>query len=296
MESVTKCPVCQATGFEVAFDAIDHTVSHESFSVQRCTTCGFLSTTPRPDQAHIGRYYISQAYISHVEKPVGLKDTIYHHIRRNAIRSKQALIAKYKPKGRVLDIGCGTGDFLAYMQSKGYAVQGIEVSANARQIALSKGVEVLSDLNQVPQTPIWDVVTLWHVLEHVPDPREVLLQIQARIAPGGLLVIAVPDNESWDCHHYGTRWAAWDVPRHLFHFRRKDVGSLLKSCGFELLETRNMWFDAPYVSMLSEKYGGAGPVGSFVKGTIIGSWSNLISLLRNRPTSSSLYIAKTSRG
>ena len=292
METITACFVCQGKEFSPALEAIDHTVSREPFFIQRCIGCGFHFTSPRPTKEHIGKYYLSQDYISHVEKPSGFKDQIYHIIRRKAIRGKHALISKYKPSGAALDIGCGTGDFLAYMQSKGYSAQGVEVSAGARQIATAKGVAVYPELNRVPPTPTLDVVTLWHVLEHVPDPRETLMQILSRMLNGGLLVIAVPDRESRDCQHYGTLWAAWDVPRHLSHFRRKDIGQLLKLSGFELLETRKMWFDAPYVSMLSEKYHGAGPLGSFIKGALFGLWSNLVSALGNKPTSSSLYIAQ----
>lgn len=296
MEQVQSCPLCGAAEHRMALTAEDHTVSHESFTVQQCEACGFHFTSPRPRQAAIGQYYRSANYISHAAKAQGFKDRIYHAVRHRAIRNKHALIAKHQPTGRALDVGCGTGDFLSYLQSQGYSTVGVEVSPEARTIALGKGVQVLPTLEEVPCEPTFQVITLWHVLEHVPDPRRTLEQLLERLVPGGLLVVAVPDHASWDCTHYGAKWAAWDVPRHLSHFRRKDVKQLYREIGIELIAVRHMWFDAPYVSMLSEQYQGAGPLSSLVKGAAFGLWSNAVALLGNRPTSSTLYLAKKPEG
>ncbi len=292
METVDHCPVCGSSESSVALSAEDHTVSHTAFTIQRCGTCGFQYTSPRPQQDRIGEYYLSESYISHAEKATGLKDRIYHWVRKRAIRNKHKLIAHYQPTGSALDVGCGTGDFLTYLVAQGYSAQGVEVSPDAHKIAANKGVSVASQLADIPAQGQFNVISLWHVLEHVADPRETLKQLFERCSKGGLLVIAVPDNESWDCQHYGPKWAAWDVPRHLSHFRQQDVHKLLKETGFEILETKPMYFDAPYVSMLSEQYLGTGPVGSLVKGTVWGLWSNVLSLVSKRPTSSSLFLAR----
>jgi len=292
METVDHCPVCGSPNSSVALTAEDHTVSHTVFSIRRCADCGFQFTSPRPKQDRIGEYYLSENYISHAEKPTGPKDRIYHWVRKRAIRNKHKLIARFQPAGMALDVGCGTGNFLAYLATKGYSAQGVEVSPEARKIAASKGVPVFPQLTDIPAVAQFNVISLWHVLEHVADPRETLNQLFEKCSKGGLLVIAVPDNESWDCQHYGPKWAAWDVPRHLSHFRQQDVHKLLKEAGFEPLETKPMWFDAPYVSMLSEQYLGAGPVGSMVKGAAWGLWSNMVSLVSNSPSSSSLFLAK----
>lgn len=292
METVDHCPVCGSPNSSVALTAEDHTVSRTVFSIRRCADCGFQFTSPRPKQDRIGEYYLSENYISHAEKPTGPKDRIYHWVRKRAIRNKHKLIARFQPAGMALDVGCGTGNFLAYLATKGYSAQGVEVSPEARKIATSKGVSVSPQLTDIPAQAQFNAISLWHVLEHVPEPRETLKQLFERCSKGGLLVIAVPDNESWDCQHYGPKWAAWDVPRHLSHFRQQDVHKLLKDVGFEVLETRPMWFDAPYVSMLSEQYLGAGPVGSMVKGAAWGLWSNMVSLVSNCPSSSSLFLAK----
>jgi 2-polyprenyl-3-methyl-5-hydroxy-6-metoxy-1,4-benzoquinol methylase len=292
MEQVANCPVCESPDIRASFFAEDHTVSHESFTIQRCVACGFQFTSPRPRQDEIATYYQSENYISHVEKAHGFKDRIYHAVRNRAIRSKYKLIAQYQPQGRALDVGCGTGDFLAYLHARGYAAKGVEVSPAARNIAAAKGVAVHASLDDLPRTSAFEVITLWHVLEHVADPRLTLDQLHDLLMPGGLLVVAVPDNESWDCRYYGERWAAWDVPRHLSHFRRKDLRRLIASARLELASIRKMWFDAPYVAMLSEQYRGNGPILSFLKGACLGTWSNMISLVGGRPTSSSLFVIR----
>ncbi len=292
METTPQCNVCQGTDWTTALTAVDHTVSNESFTIQRCNACSFQFTSPRPTPDSIGKYYLSTNYISHAESAHGLKDHIYHIIRKHTIHRKHKLIAKYHPQGSLLDVGCGTGDFLAHLRTQGYKVQGVELSSDARRIASNKGLTVYTSLNDLPNNNQFDNITLWHVLEHVPDPKETLKQLFALAMPGATLAIAVPDRESWDCQHYGPIWAAWDVPRHLFHFRRRDMKRLLMESGFELIQIKHMWFDAPYVSMLSEQYKGANPVGAILKGTAIGLWSNIVALLSNRPTSSSLFLAQ----
>ena len=292
METVKFCPICGSNKASLALHAEDYTVSHERYSIRQCEECGFLFTSPRPTPERLGEYYLSEDYISHAEKATSLKDHIYHRVRRRAIRSKHRLIAKYHESGRALDMGCGTGDFLAFLNSRGYAAQGIEVSPKARKAAVDKGVRVSPTLADLPANAEFNVITMWHALEHMPDPRNTLTQLFKRCSKGGLLVIAVPDNESWDCSHYGSHWAAWDVPRHLSHFRRKDIHRLLTEVGFIPSEPKNMWFDAPYVSMLSEQYRGRRSKGALWIGVLFGMWSNLVAIATNRPTSSTLYLAQ----
>ena len=293
LEALVQCPLCGVGEWQNFLSPQDYTLSRELFSITLCMGCGFCATNPRPDRAHIGRYYDSPDYISHTNTKVGLQDRLYHFIRHRAIRSKHKTIAHYKPNGQVLDMGCGTGEFLGYLKGQGYLVTGVEPGTAAREQAIANhSLEVLPTLEQVPALEQFKVITLWHVLEHVHDVRDILKKLHARLSPNGLLVIAVPDRESWDAHHYGPGWAAYDVPRHLSHFRRTDVHRLLGEHGFGLLATKPMWFDAPYVSMLSEKYKGAGPIGALVKGAIAGFVSNAVAATTPRPTSSSLYLAE----
>jgi 2-polyprenyl-3-methyl-5-hydroxy-6-metoxy-1,4-benzoquinol methylase len=292
-EPLETCPVCAGGAWLPFLSPKDQTVSGEVFHLTTCRTCGFCATNPRPSGAHIGRYYDSPGYISHSNSKAGFQDRLYQFVRRQAIRSKHRLIAHYKPNGQVLDLGCGTGEFLGYLKSQGYLTTGVEPGVAARERAIANySLEVLPTLEQVPSLEQFKVITLWHVLEHVHDVRDTLKKLHARLSPKGLLVIAVPDRESWDAQHYEAGWAAYDVPRHLSHFRRDDIHRLLTEHGFRMLATKPMWFDAPYVSMLSEKYKGAGALGALMKGTLVGLASNAVAATTPRPTSSSLYVAE----
>lgn len=271
----------------------DHSITKEHFQVVACDPCGFTFTNPRPLANDLDRYYASDEYISHSNRSSGLKERIYQVARKRAISGKHRLIARHHPSGRVLDIGCGTGQFLAYLASRGYQVQGVEPSTTAREHTIREHVlNVVPTISGIASEERFQVVTMWHVLEHVPDLRATFKRLYALLAVGGLLVIAVPDRESWDAEHYGTDWAAWDVPRHLSHFRRNDLRTLFHEHGFELLEIRRMWLDAYYIALLSEGYRGRSSLLAFPLALVKGSWSNLLALLSTRPTSSSLYIAR----
>lgn len=209
------------------------------------------------------------------------------------MRRKYRAVHSLHPHGRVLDIGCGTGSFLGYLMSRGYLVTGVEPNLRAREQAIAEhAIAVLPAMEQVPRLEQFQVITLWHVLEHLPDLRGTLKRIYSQLADQGALVIAVPDRGSWDASYYGADWAAWDVPRHFYHFTRSDVHALLTEHGFEMVATKRMWMDALYISILSEGYRGSSRTASLIKGLAIGTWSNAVSLLTGRPTSSSLYLAK----
>lgn len=274
-------------------EVTDHFLSRESFQLMDCAACGFRFTNPRPPQAEIGRYYQSEEYLSHSASPKGLFQRLYSAARTWAIGRKHALISRHQPHGRVLDLGCGTGDLLSYLATQGYQVEGVEPSIKAREIAIAEhGLQVVPSLAQIPHREYYQVITLWHVLEHVPDVRTTFKQLYALLADRGLLVIAVPDRESWDAQHYGAHWAAWDVPRHLSHFRRSDLLQLVHDHGFEVLAQEHMWLDAYYIALLSEKYKGRGRITGAVLACLKGTWSNLLAALGKRPTSSSLIIAR----
>ena len=293
LEHLSNCPRCHATGFVPWALVRDHSITHEVFHVVDCTACGFRSTNPRPIQNDTGKYYQSDSYISHSNTAATLQDKLYHFARRWGLGRKYRIIHRLHPHGKVLDVGCGTGEFLAHLMSRGYVVQGVEPNLKAReQVIANHGISVLPTLELITAHEQFHLVTLWHVLEHLPDLRSTFKRIFALLEDRGFLLIAVPDRDSWDAEYYGAEWAAWDVPRHFSHFRREDVVVLLREHGFELVGIRRMWMDALYISVLSETYRGASRPWALIKGVLIGSWSNLQSVFSSRPTSSSLYIAK----
>jgi len=268
-------------------------VSHEAFTLVDCIACGCRYTDPRPDQQSIGAYYCSPAYISHSNASRSLQERLYQVARRWALSRKHTILQALRPGGRVLDLGCGTGEFLGYLKSRGYLVQGVEPDLGAREMAIANhSIEVLPTIDALPAQEQFQIITMWHVLEHVPEPRHTLKKLYSLLADRGFLLIAVPDHESWDARHYGPDWAAYDVPRHLVHFRRKDLQTLLPEHGFTVLKIMPMWMDAFYIAMLSQRYRGGGALNALVMGGLFGCWSNLVALTGGRPTSSTLYIAQ----
>lgn len=293
LETLSACPRCAATTLVPALSVTDHSVTKEVFQLTDCTACNFRFTNPRPTQAEIGRYYQSEGYISHTNSSASLQDRLYHLARKRTLHTKYQLLRRLQPHGKVLDIGCGTGEFLAYLMSRGYLVHGVEPNLKAReQVIGNHGIPVMPSIEQVPAQEQFQVVTMWHVLEHVPDVRATFKKLFALLADRGILVIAVPDRGSWDATHYGLNWAAWDVPRHLSHFRQEDVHALLHEHGFVRVATKRMWLDAFYIALLSEQYKGAGRALALVKAIFVGGWSNLVAAFTGRPTSSSLYVAR----
>ena len=293
LETLTTCPLCGGHSRGHSTAIIDRSLTQETFLLEDCPKCGLRYTNPRPGAHELGRYYEGERYISHTNARETLLDRLYQLARKRALRSKQALIFRHQSNGRVLDVGCGTGQFLGYLMSRGYLVQGVEPSLKAREHAIANyGFPVVPTLDHIQTRESFQVITMWHVLEHIADLRGSLKKLYALLGKNGTLLIAVPDRESWDAEYYGRDWAGWDVPRHLTHFRRRDIAKLLDEHGFQLIETRRMLLDPYYICILSEQYRGVPMPWALLKGILLGAWSNLISLSTGRPSSSSLFVAR----
>ncbi len=273
----------------------DFSVSHENFDLIYDSDYDLLKTTPQPKIHQLSNYYKSEDYISHTNAKRNLFERLYHVVRGYALNKKLKLINGLSPQQKsVLDIGCGTGDFLNTAYKHSWDVLGVEPNKKARTIAASKfknGATKILDIDALqhikPNT--FDVITLWHVLEHLPNLDAHFNIFSKLLKPNGHLVIAVPNYKSFDARHYKQFWAAFDVPRHLWHFSQKSILKISKQHNFKLVDTKPMLFDAFYVSMLSEKYK-ANRFG-FLRGFCVGLWSNF-KAIRSGEYSSLIYCLK----
>lgn len=253
MKSITICPVCDNSSLTLFQQCIDYSVSRESFSLRKCRECQLLITEPQPENEQLEKYYQFNDYVSHTSNATNLINRIYLLARRYTLRKKLSLIHCYSKTGKLLDVGCGTGNFLEFCKQHGWNTYGVEPSDSARAIALKRGENIATSLKQIKDSG-FDAVTLWHVLEHLPNLNEDLFQIKNMLGDHGIIFIAVPNYESYDALHYGPFWAAYDVPRHLWHFTKETIQKLLKKHGLSLIDIMPMRLDAYYVSLLSEKY------------------------------------------
>jgi 2-polyprenyl-3-methyl-5-hydroxy-6-metoxy-1,4-benzoquinol methylase len=230
----------------------DHAVSGETFSVLKSAEYDLLATFPQPED--LGKYYESEDYISHTDGKRSVFEKAYHLVKSVALKQKCSLLARHAvEKGRLLDIGAGTGDFLAAAKADGWNVTGVEPSEKARSIADRKGLSLYTGTDAI-QDGTYDAITMWHVLEHVPDPEAQAAELKRLLKPDGVLIVAVPNFNSYDAKQYGNFWAAYDVPRHLWHFSQKSIRMIFAKQKMGIVDIRPMKFDAFYVSLLSEKY------------------------------------------
>jgi SAM-dependent methyltransferase len=266
----------------------DFLVSGETFRLLHDPERDMLQTFPVPDPERLSLYYESEDYISHTDSGRGLMASLYQVIKKYSINKKVKLIRKLNSGyGSVADIGAGTGAFLEAASKNGWKVSGVEPSVKARTFAKERGINLESSIDDLKGQQ-YDVVTLWHVLEHLPDLESTVNKISELVKPGGSLIIAVPNFRSYDAQHYKNYWAAYDVPRHLWHFSRKAIIKLFQG-KLSYVKSKPMIFDSFYVSLLSQKYK-TGNSFSF-KAILVGLWSNVKGWSSNE-YSSHLYLFK----
>jgi len=290
MEILNACPICKSNGFSDFLTCKDYTASKETFNLVTCNACKFVFTNPRPAQNEIGRYYQVENYISHTGTQTGLVNKLYHFARKFTLKQKLNLVNSLVNKGNLLDIGCGTGNFLQVIKTDGWKVTGVEPDPSAKKLAIETCGEniheesYLSNQNQGK----FDIITMWHVLEHVHDLDQRLVQLKNLLHENGRLIVAVPNCASKDAAHYKQFWGAYDVPRHLYHFKPNDIKRLFESNHFEVEKVLPMKLDSFYVSILSEKYKG----GNLLSGVWQGLRSNLHAARNFGTHSSQIYIIK----
>jgi 2-polyprenyl-3-methyl-5-hydroxy-6-metoxy-1,4-benzoquinol methylase len=267
----------------------DYSVSKETFDLYYDETLDMLITHPQPSLENLGKYYESEDYISHTDNKRSLFEKLYHFIKSIALKNKLNLINSLQPqKGRILDIGAGTGEFLSVAKNDGWQTIGVEPSDRAKSIAINKGVSFVSATSEL-ENHSFDIISMWHVLEHVPDLDQQIKELKRLLKPTGTLIIAVPNFKSFDARHYGKFWAAFDVPIHFWHFSKTAIKLLFEKEEMKLEKVLPMKFDSFYVSLLSEKYK-SGKM-NFVSAFFRGLQSNL-KAKKNFEYSSHIYILK----
>lgn len=287
LEKLTHCPLCNSEKSELYKTVKDYTVSKENFNIVKCKNCNFLFTNPRPKIEDLGNYYVSDDYISHTNKINNPVNLVYKLARTQTLKWKYNLVKKRSPKS-ILDYGCGTGHFLNYVKQKGLQFAGFEPDQAARLIAKENlGKKVFSSTTEIKQR--YDCITLWHVLEHISDLNEVANWLKNHLTENGRLILALPNPSSHDAQYFKEYWAAYDVPRHLYHFTKQDVSALANKHSFCLESIHPMKLDAYYVSLLSNKNktSRVKPIKSFVNGFKSNTYAN-----KDMNYSSLIYVLK----
>ncbi|MDO6673988.1 class I SAM-dependent methyltransferase [Tenacibaculum sp. 1_MG-2023] len=270
-------------------NCIDHTVSKESYEVMRNEDYDMLVTSPVPN--NLEKYYASEDYISHTDSKTSLFDKTYQFVKNYTLKKKLKLINSFNTEEKsILDIGAGTGDFLKVCEKGGWRINGVEPSEKARDFAKNKNINLVEDISKIDNKQ-FDVITLWHVLEHIPNLTEYVQQLKSLLKPNGFLIIAVPNYKSFDSEHYKEFWAAYDVPRHLWHFSKTTISKIFSFVEIKVEKILPMKFDSYYVSLLSEKYKTkkSRPIHAFLTGLKSnmkakrsGEYSSLIYILKSK--------------
>lgn len=295
LERLTKCPLCKSGLFLNKQEVKDHAVSKESFILCKCSKCNLLFTNPRPDAESIAPYYEFPEYFSHEDKAKNLTQFIYQKVRNYSVKKKVKQISELHKKGSILDYGCGTGALLSEAKKQGWKVSGIEPNKKARtQANLKLKGKVKETLEDLSSDKKFEIITLYHVLEHIHDMKKTVKSLLKHLKSNGYIIFAVPNPTSWDGKKYGNFWAGWDVPRHLYHFDLTTMDRFAEIFDLSLVEVRPLIFDSYYVSLLSENYLNPNQnlISRYYKAIISGRKSNQEADKKSGNHSSNLFIFK----
>lgn len=287
---IEECPICACNTFTNYVTCTDYTVSTQEFDIVECDACAMRFTNPIPEETKIGAYYQSEDYVSHSDTKKGIVNWLYHKVRTYSIKRKFKLVSKHASQNSLLDIGSGAGTFLGYVKGQNWSCCGLEPDEVARTYSIEKYGISVKPIDEVydMRANSYNIITMWHVLEHVHKLNRFLEKVNTVLQPNGTFFVAVPNCSSYDAKKYKANWAAYDVPRHLYHFRPKQMERLMDKHGFVVTEILPMKFDSYYVSMLSEKIQG--------RFSLLGFWSGWMSNLKanrkNLAYSSLIYVIK----
>lgn len=265
----------------------DHFYSHEVFEVLPSKHEGILETLPKLNEQELSAYYNHENYISHQTQGKSVFDKTYQFAKRFMIKRKQKMVFEFNSSGRILDIGTGTGDFLKSFKTKDWKKFAIEPHDALHESLQQDGITILDSVSEI-QNNKFDVITLWHALEHIPDLEDTLNILKDSLTPNGVLIVAVPNYKSYDAKFYNSYWAAWDVPRHVWHFSKPGLISLCQKFELELYKSKPLLLDAFYISMVSENYRKSK---NYLRAFLVGLFSNLMGLFKNE-YSSFIYVFK----
>jgi SAM-dependent methyltransferase len=288
----TSCPLCSSGDLTFHLSCRDLFLTGEPFDLYRCISCSFIFTQDHPGEKEMVRYYNTAAYVSHDDSGKGFIAALYRMVRRFTLASKRKLIIRLtgKTTGKLLDIGTGSGHFAGTMKQAGWKVTGIEPDRKTAEYAASRFGLKICGPGEVTGLPgeTFDCITLWHSLEHSHNLHHYASEIKRLLKPEGICIVALPSAASFDARYYGEFWAAYDVPRHLWHFTPITLKSFAEKSGFYVTGKKSLPLDVFYISFLSEKYRGANL--PFLSGFLKGAWFSFISLLTKRGSSSMICI------
>lgn len=286
------CPLCGASGQIPYAQCKDFTISNESFYLLKCPSCNIVYTLDPPSESDTKRYDKLDLKLRLGDSPRGLTGRLYYHIRNLMLIRKAHIVEKqaYRTSGSLLNYGAKTGYFSSRMERRGWEVTSVEKYLEERLFSLEMFHHRMIDLSEMESlhSETFDVITLWHVFEHSYHPGELLDRFHELLRPGGILIMSCPNINSIDAKYYGPYWAAYDVPRHLWHFEPGSICNLALKHGFTLMHRERLPFDSFYISILSEQH--LGHKQAFIRGMMKGFHSWLLSSSRRDLSSSLVYV------